>query len=156
MERSMALQGPAPRVGPAASAVSRRTSTWYWVFTLWIALESLWAGVTDILHAPPLFGILLHLGYPPHLGTLLGVWKLLGAVALLLPGYPLVKEWAYAGMFFDFSAAVVAHASAGDGVIWFIGPVLSIGALVASWYLRPRSRRLAGTAIGTWLISSSA
>jgi len=124
--------------------------TWYWVFTLYIALESLWAGATDILHAPPLFGILLHLGYPPHFGTMLGVWKLLGAVALLLPGYPLLKEWAYAGMFFDFSAAAVAHASAGDGVIWYIGPVLSIGALVASWHLRPPSRRLAETATGTW------
>ena len=105
MEESISLQGQASRVGPALSAVSRRMLTWYWVFTLYIALESLWAGATDILHAPPLFGILLHLGYPPHFGTMLGVWKLLGAVALLLPGYPLLKEWAYAGMFFDFSAA---------------------------------------------------
>ena len=143
MEKSFALAGYAPQVGPAAPAISKRILTLYWVFTLWIALESLWAGVTDILHAPPLFGILLHLGYPPHFGTMLGVWKLLGAVALLLPRYPLLKEWAYAGMFFDFSAAVVAHASAGDGVVWYIGPVLSIGALIASWYLRPPSRRLA-------------
>jgi DoxX-like family len=145
MEKSIGIQGQATRGGSAASVISRRALTWYWVFTLWIALESLWAGVTDILRAPPLFGILLHLGYPPHFGTMLGVWKLLGAGALLVPRYPLLKEWAYAGMFFDFSAAVVAHASAGDGVLWYIGPILSIGALVALWCLRPLSRRVPGT-----------
>jgi len=123
-------------------ASSRMWVIGYWVFTLWIALESLWAGVTDILHLPPLFSVLLHLGYPASFGILLGVWKLLGAIVLLAPRYPLLKEWAYAGLFFDFSAAVFAHLSVGDGVIWLIGPVTSIGALVASWALRPQTRRL--------------
>ena len=54
LEKSLALAGQAPQVGSATPAISKRILTWYWVFTLWIALESLWAGVTDILHAPPL------------------------------------------------------------------------------------------------------
>ena len=112
----------------------------YWVCTLYVVLTSLWAGVTDILHAPPLFEELLRLGYPPHFSTLLGVWKVLGAVALLAPGYPLLKEWAYAGMFFDVSGAMVAYASAGDGVVSYIGPAVSMAALLASWYSRPPLR----------------
>ena len=60
---------------------------------------------------------LLRLGYPPHFSTLLGVWKVLGAVALVVPGYPLVKEWAYAGFLIDFSGAMVAYTSVGDGVV---------------------------------------
>ncbi len=127
------------------NAPSRTRLISYWVCTLFLAVNALWAGVTDILHAPPLFEVLLRLGYPPHFATLLGAWKVLGAVALLAPRRPLLKEWAYAGMFFDFSAAVVAHGAAGDGVAAFVGPALSILALVASWYLRPESRRLAGT-----------
>src|SRR5262249_9046018 len=106
---------------------------------------SWWAGVTDILHLPPLFGILLHLGYPAHFGVLLGVWKILGAIALISPRYPLLKEWAYAGMFFDFSGAIVAHLAVGDSAVWLVGPITSIVALAASWALRPKSRRLAGT-----------
>jgi hypothetical protein len=145
MENSMAVVEPGRKDGAGAVATSRKWIVAYWVFTLFIAFNQLWAGVSDVLRAEPLFGVLLHLGYPPHLATILGVWKLLAAVALLAPGYPLLKEWAYAGLFFDFSTAVVAHATAGDGVVWFVGPVLSIGALVMSWYLRPPSRRLAET-----------
>lgn len=126
-------------------AVSRRRLISYWACTLFIALSALWAGITDVLHAPPLFDVLLRLGYPPHFATVLGVWKILGALALMAPRYPLLKEWAYAGMFFDYSSAGVAHAAAGDGVVSYVGPILSIAALVASWCLRPPSRRLTGT-----------
>jgi hypothetical protein len=145
METSMAVTraGDASRIGGVP--IARRWLIAYWVVTLYVALTSLGAGVIDILHAPPLFGLLLHLGYPPHFATILGVWKVLGAVALLAPRYPLLKEWAYAGMFFDLSSAVIAHASAADGVVSYIAPLISIGALIASWYLRPQSRRVAET-----------
>ncbi len=127
--------------GSSAAWWTRR-ATAYWVFTAWIALESLGAGVMDILHLPPLAGLLLHLGYPPHFAVVLGVWKVLGAVALVAPRYPRLKEWAYAGMCFDFSAAFVAHLAAGDGAMALVGPLTSLGALAASWALRPPSRRL--------------
>ena len=112
---------------------------------MYVALTSLWAGVNAILQAQPLFNEVLRLGYPPHFSTLLGVWKVLGAGALSVPRSPLLKEWAYAGMFIDFSGAMVAYASVGAGVVSYIGPVLSISALIVSWYFRPQSRRLAGT-----------
>jgi hypothetical protein len=114
----------------------------YWVATVFLAVNAVVAGAMDILRIQPLFGLLLHLGFPAYFATVLGIWKVLGAIALLAPGYPLLKEWAYAGMFFDFSAAVAAHAATGDGIVACVGPVVSIGALVASWYLRPQSRRL--------------
>jgi DoxX-like family len=117
----------------------------YWIATLWVVLTNLWAGPTDILHAPPLFDDLLRLGYPPYFSTLLGVWKVLGAIVLVVPGYPLVKEWAYAGFFIDFSSAIISYAAAGDGVVSFIAPILSMAALIVSWHLRPQSRRLTGT-----------
>src|SRR5262249_55414639 len=126
----------------AALAFRFKRTMWYWVLTLYVVLTNFLAGVTDILHAPPLYTETLRLGYPPHFSTLLGAWKVLGAIALLAPGYPLVKEWAYAGFFIDFTAAVVAHAAAGDGIVSYIGPVVSVTALVASWYLRPTSRRM--------------
>jgi hypothetical protein len=106
------------------------------------------AGVTDILHAQPLLAVLLHLGYPPYFGTLLGVWKLLGAAALLAPRYPLVKEWAYAGLFFDFTAAMVSHLAAGDGAGALIGPTVLTVLLAGSYFTRPQSRRLARTEAG--------
>jgi DoxX-like family len=125
--------------------ISLKWLSFYWMSTMYVVLTSLWAGVTDILHAPPLFDEVLRLGYPPHFSTLLGVWKVLGAVALAAPRYPLLKEWAYAGMFIDFSSAIVAYAAVGDSAVSYFGPVLSMSALITSWYLRPQTRRLAGT-----------
>ncbi len=147
MENTMAAASAGSTSEIASAPISRTRLITYWVSTLFLAVNALWAGVSDILHAPPLFEVLLRLGYPPHFATLLGVWKVLGAAALLAPRRPLLKEWAYAGMFFDFSAAVVAHGSASDGFAAFVGPVLSILALAASWYLRPQSRRLAGGSV---------
>ena len=145
MENSVAVRDTNEASWIGSIPVSRTWLIVYWVCTLYVVVTSLWAGVTDILHAPPLFEELLRLGYPPHFSTVLGVWKVLGAVALVAPRYPLLKEWAYAGMFFDFSSAIVAYAAAGDGVVSYLGPVLSMSTLIASWYLRPQSRRLAET-----------
>jgi hypothetical protein len=138
MENTMAVAiGPLP--------TSRRWIVAYWVLTAFIACNQVAAGGLDIMHAKPFYPLLLHLGYPSYFSTLLGVWKLLGAIALLAPRWPLLKEWAYAGLFFDFSSAIVSHAAAGDDLAALIGPLLSIVALAASWYLRPQSRRLDGT-----------
>lgn len=60
----------------------------------------------NILRLPPAPGVLFHLGYPAYFGVLLGIWKVLGAIVLVLPRFALLKEWAYAGMFIDFTAAV--------------------------------------------------
>jgi hypothetical protein len=122
--------------------LSRNVSVAYWLLTLLIALSTLGSGVMAILHLPPFYGILLHLGYPPYFATLLGVWTVLGALVLLAPRHPLLKEWVYAGMFFQFSSALISHLAVGDGAVWFLGPIVLIGALAGSWHLRPHSRRL--------------
>jgi hypothetical protein len=114
----------------------------YWACTLFVAVTALVAGTLDFLHAPPFYDVVLRLGYPPHFATLLGVWKILGALALLAPRRPLLKEWAYAGMFIDSTAAVVAYLAAGDGVGAIIAPLFTTALLAASWHLRPASRRL--------------
>jgi hypothetical protein len=145
MENSIAVAGTSKASWIGSAPISRPWLSLYWVSTFYIVVTSLWGGVIDMLHAPPLYDELLRLGYPPHFSTLLGVWKVLGAVALIVPRYPLVKEWAYAGMFIDFSSAIVAYASVDAGVASYIGPVLSMSALIASWYLRPQSRRLGET-----------
>jgi DoxX-like family len=145
MENSLAVAPATDARHIGGVPISLKWVSFYWASTMYIVLTSVWAGVTDILHAPPLFDEVLRLGYPPHFSTLLGVWKVLGAVALAVPRYPLLKEWAYAGMFIDFSSAMVAYASVGDGVVSYIGPALSMTALITSWYPRPHSRRLAET-----------
>jgi hypothetical protein len=96
----------------------------------------------DVLHVQPLFGLLLHLGYPSYFATLLGVWKVLGAIVLVAPRYPVIKEWAYAGMVIDYSSAVISHLASGDGAGATVGPIVSLAALAVSWYLRPQSRRM--------------
>lgn len=82
-------------------------------------------------------GELAHLGYNRTFTMLLGGWKGLAAVALAAPMLPAVKEWAYAGLFFTFTGAIVAHLGAGDGVGGVVAPVVFLGLLGASYVLRP-------------------
>jgi hypothetical protein len=85
-----------------------------------------------------------NLGYPAHFIILLGAWKLLGALAVLAPRSPRLKEWAYAGMLFDLTGASVAHAAAGDPLGNVVAPILLLGIVMASWALRPQERTIAG------------
>ena len=89
----------------------------YWATTTAIALELLAGGVTDLLHGRevlvvgrPVVEDMVQLGYPVYLLTILGVWKLLGGVALLVPRFPRLKEWAYAGAFFEMTGAAASWA----------------------------------------------
>jgi hypothetical protein len=115
----------------------------YWVATVFVGGNSVAAGVMDVLRVQPFFGILLHLGYPSYFATILGGWKVLGGLVLLARRTPRAKEWAYAGLFIDFTAAAASHLAVGDGAAQVAGPVISTLLLAASWALRPASRRLA-------------
>jgi uncharacterized membrane protein YphA (DoxX/SURF4 family) len=100
-------------------------------------------GAWDILRVPQVRGLIERLGYPPYFLIILGTWKLLGAVALVIPRFPRLKEWAYAGVFFDLTGAVVSLFASGlINVGAMAYPILMIGVAVASWALRPPSRRL--------------
>jgi hypothetical protein len=94
------------------------------------------------LRAPQVVEGITRLGYPLHFVILLGVWKVLGGLAILLPGFALVKEWAYAGMIFDLTGATVAHAACGDDLRHILVPLVIAALVVTSWALRPASRKL--------------
>jgi hypothetical protein len=114
----------------------------YWSCTILIGLSFLSGGLADALHVKGVVEGMRQLGYPAHFVTVLGVWKILGAIAILVPGFGLVKEWAYAGMFFDLTGAPVAHLAAGDDVRHVLTPLVLCALLIASWALRPESRRV--------------
>jgi uncharacterized membrane protein YphA (DoxX/SURF4 family) len=123
----------------------------YWATTIIIAFEFLAGGVVDLTHGrtnvmsgEPVVLVLAHLGYPAYLLTILGIWKLLGGITLLVPRFPRLKEWAYAGAFFVYigaaaSGVVRGHDDPGT-LIW--GPLIFAMITLASWALRPQSRTL--------------
>ena len=121
----------------------------YWATTIIVALELLAGGVTDLIHGPallfagdPVVLALAQLGYPVYLLTILGVWKLLGAIALLVPRFPRLKEWAYAGTFFVYMGAAASWAAHGGGMGDLIAPLAFAVLTLASWALRPPGRIL--------------
>jgi DoxX-like family len=114
----------------------------YWICTVVIALLFLSGGIMQAMRAPAATAGITHLGFPVHFAVLLGVWKILGAIVIVLPGFALVKEWAYAGIVIDLTGASVAHAAMGDGAGNIIAPLVFTLVVVASWALRPASRRL--------------
>jgi len=99
-------------------------------------------GVWDVLRTPQVRGVIDRLGYPSYFLVILGVWKLLGAVALLAPRRPRLKEWAYAGAVFNYTGAIASHLAAGEadpGTLVFL--IALTGLTAASWALRPPARR---------------
>lgn len=122
--------------------MKKRDNIIYWIATIWLSLGMVSTGIVQILKVKEEADMFAHLGYPSYLLTILGVWKILGVVAVLTPKFPILKEWAYAGFFFTMTGAVFSHAAVGDGGKEFFGPVLLIVLTVVSWYYRPKSRRL--------------
>ncbi|PKA14919.1 DoxX family protein [Leptospira haakeii] len=116
----------------------------YWIATAWLSLGMVSTGIVQAIQMKEEADMFAHLGYPAYLMIILGVWKLLGVIAVLVPKYPLVKEWAYAGFFFTMSGAVFSHFAAGDGAKEYFGPVLLLVLTVVSWYFRPADRKLQG------------
>ena len=114
----------------------------YWVTTALLALELVLGGVWDVLTVPQVQVVIDRLGYPGYFLVILGVWKLLGAVAVIVPRFPRLKEWAYAGVIFDLTGALVSNLASGITDIETLAYlVLMMGVTAASWSLRPASRR---------------
>jgi uncharacterized membrane protein YphA (DoxX/SURF4 family) len=113
----------------------------YWISTLLICAMMAAVGVAYLMHVPKMDAAFASLGYPLYFQNMLGVAKLLGVIALLAPGFPLLKEWAYAGFTFTFIAAFISHLVAHQNQE-AVGPVIALLLLIASYCLRPASRRL--------------
>jgi hypothetical protein len=129
--------------------MTKRNKAIYWISTLWLTLGMLATGTLQLFRAkaegalapPGVYGI-THLGYPIYLLTILGVWKIFGVVAVLIPKFPLLKEWAYAGFFFAMSGAAFSHIAVGDPMKELIPSLLLLILTVVSWYLRPADRKI--------------
>jgi uncharacterized membrane protein YphA (DoxX/SURF4 family) len=117
-------------------------SVGYWITTALTAFVFLSGGAADVARPPKVLEGMLHLGYPAYFMVILGVWTLLGGIAVLLPRLPRLKEWAYAGMLFDLTGASASHLSVGDPPIKIATPLIILCIVIASWALRPESRWL--------------
>jgi peroxiredoxin/uncharacterized membrane protein YphA (DoxX/SURF4 family) len=121
---------------------SYRRAVAYWLTTAVAALVFLGSGIANLLGAPHVVDDLARMGYPPFFPTILGLWKVLGGLAILAPRMPRLKEWAYAGMVFDLTGAAASRAFAGDGAIATLIPLWIAMVVLVSSTLRPRSRHL--------------
>lgn len=125
--------------------MTKKSKITYWIATIWLALGMVSTGAVQLLKANEGQGgaeVLTHLGYPVYLLTLLGISKLLGTIAVLIPKFPLLKGWAYAGFFFVMTGAIFSHLAVGDPIKGIFPALLLLMLTVVSWYFRPSSRRL--------------
>ena len=122
--------------------MTKRNKLIYWIATLWLSLGMLSTAIVQLLKVKDEAAMITMLGYPLYLLTLLGIWKVLGVIAMLIPKFGLVKEWAYAGFFFAMSGAVYSHLEIGDNATSLFGPILLIILTIVSWYFRPADKRV--------------
>ena len=125
--------------------MTKRNKIIYWISTIWLALGIVATGAGQLIKMKAGQGgveMITHLGYPVYLVTLLGVWKILGVIAVLVPKFPLVKEWAYAGFFMTMSGAIISHLIIGNEAKEMFGPTLLLILTVVSWYFRPADRKI--------------
>lgn len=129
--------------------MSKAKKITYWIATLWFASGMLATGIQQLLKVeldgikspPGVFGI-KELGYPVYFLTILAAWKILGVIALLIPRFPLLKEWAYAGFFFLATGAIFSHMATGHTFGNIIPSLLLLVLMIISWFTRPASRKL--------------
>ncbi len=126
--------------------MARRNKIIYWICTLWLALGMTATGGVQLFKGKTGQGgvdMIEQLGYPIYFLTILGVWKMLGVIAILIPKFPLLKEWAYAGFFFAMTGAIISHVAAGTPNEIFPSLLLLV-LTILSRYFRPLSRTVNG------------
>lgn len=121
--------------------MKKRNRIIYWVATIWLGLGMASTGLVQLIGIQEEKDMMEHLGYPMYFLTLIGVWKLLGVVAVLIPKAPLLKEWAYAGFAFVMTGAMASHLAVGDPALDLFGPILLLTLTMVSWYFRPDTRK---------------
>ena len=124
---------------------TKRTKTIYWIATIWLALGMVSTAAVQLFKGKTGQGgvdMITHLGYPIYLLTILGIWKILGVVAVLIPKFTLLKEWAYAGFFFVMTGAMFSHIALGDSFNEIWPSLLLLVLTLISWYFRPADRKI--------------
>jgi hypothetical protein len=125
--------------------MTKRNKIIYWISTIWLALGMLSTGIVQLFKGKTGAGgvdSITNMGYPVYFLTILGVWKILGVVTVLIPKFPLLKEWAYAGFFFAMSGAIFSHIASGNSVNEIFPPLLLLILTAVSWYFRPADRKI--------------
>jgi uncharacterized membrane protein len=115
---------------------------WYWLITALLCFFIFFGGLAQAMQAKGVVQGFKPLGYPTYFISIIGVWKVLGVIAILIPRFPLLKEWAYAGLFFAMTGAVISHIASDDIKVQIIAPFVLAVFTVLSWYLRPADRKL--------------
>jgi len=123
--------------------MEKRNKIIYWVFTALFTAGMLSSALQQLFKSDAMIEINKPLGYPYYFMYIIGVWKILGVIAVLIPGFKLVKEWAYAGFFFVMTGALISHLVCGDfGVKAILGPLFQTIFIILSWYFRPANRKI--------------
>ena len=122
--------------------MEKRKLIWYWIITILLSFCIFFGGLVQALQLKGVLEGFKPLGYPTYFISLIGIWKMLGVIAILVPKFPLLKEWAYAGIFFTMSGAVISHIASDDIKMQMIAPIVLAVFTVLSWYLRPADRKI--------------
>lgn len=122
--------------------MKKRNKIIYWIATAWLALGMISTGIVQLIHLEEEVDMMNRLGYPIYFLTIIGIWKMVGVIAILVPKFPILKEWAYAGFFFAMSGAMISHIAVGDSLGETFPPVLLLVLIMVSWYLRPEGRKV--------------
>ncbi|MDO3627191.1 DoxX family protein [Mucilaginibacter sp. BT774] len=122
--------------------MEKRKLIWYWIITILLSFCIFSGGLAQALQVQGVVQGFKPLGYPTYFISVIGVWKVLGIIAILIPGFKLLKEWAYAGIFFTMTGAVISHIASNDIHAQIIAPIVLAIFTVLSWYLRPADRKI--------------
>src|SRR5690554_5570296 len=122
--------------------MKKRNKIIYWTATIFLSIGMLAGGIQQMLQIGGYNKIITQLGYPLYLLSIIGTWKILGVIAILIPKFPLLKEWAYAGFFFVMTGAAISHLAVGQPFVETIPALILLIAIVLSWYFRPTDRKI--------------
>ena len=123
--------------------MEKRNKIIYWIATALFCFGMLASGLQQVFHTKAMIDLVTPLGYPVYFLYIIGTWKVLGVIAVLVPRFKLLKEWAYAGFFFVMTGAFVSHLASGDHSIkGLIGPFMQTVFIILSWYFRPADRKI--------------
>ena len=122
--------------------MTKRDKIIYWIATIFLSFGMVAGGTQQILQIGGYNEIATSLGSPLYLLSILGVWKILGVIAILIPRFPLLKEWAYAGFFFAMSGAFVSHIVVGQAFVETVPSLILMIMILLSWYFRPADRKI--------------